>query len=454
MRCCMTDSREICAWSTHTFRRDDGAEFGLVACFPDIIFQELAGFGAAITESSAYVFALMPPREQDEFIRLVYGGEAKRGLEALPGNAYSLARTHVQSCDFSLGSYSYVRPFDWRLTSFSIERDRQLLVPFLRCCLTANPRLQIVAAPWSPPAFMKTVPRMKRGGRLRRPCYQSWASMLARYVQEYRAEGVPIAAMSVQNEPMAQQKWESCLFTAQEELEFARDYLRPALDAAGFGNVKILAWDHNKDRVLDRATAVLEQDPRVFDGIAFHGYAGDHSEQLQAVSSLYPDAKLLFTEGCVDYVPDWKTNTHRAVRKAERYAHEIIGDLNAGACGFIDWNVLLDERGGPNHVRNFCEAALMYDRESETLHVNRSFVYIGHFSRFILPGARRFLTSRYTDRIECTGFVNPNGERVLVVLNRTDAPVKLRIAERPYVADCQVLAHSISTYTWTPEELA
>ena len=481
MRSCTTDLHWACACGTHDFHRDDNAEFSLVNCYPEHIYQQLAGFGAALTESSAYVFAQMPPQAQDEFLRLVFGGRTIRGggaaaggrtassdpvsagfvdgvavvrhPEALPGNGYRLARTHVQSCDFSLGSYSHVRPFDRGLRSFSLERDRQLLVPFLRCCLAASGGLHIVAAPWSPPAFMKSGPSMTGGGHLKREYYGSWAQMLVRFVQGYRDEGIPIVALSVQNEPMASQPWESCLFTAGEELEFARAHLRPALDAAGLECVKLFAWDHNKDRVFDRALATLGTAPSVFDGIAFHGYAGDHFEAVEAVADAFPEAALLFTEGCMEYVPDWQTNVSRAVRKAERYAHEIIGDLSAGACGFIDWNVLLDGQGGPNHAGNFCEAALMYDAEREELCVNRSFVYIGHFSRFIEPGARRFLVSRYTDRVECIGFVNPGGERVLVALNRTGAPVKLRIAERPHVADCTMPAHSISTFTWLPEEL-
>ena len=475
VRCYTTDLKTVCAQSSHSFYRDDDAEFGLVACYPDRTYQQIVGFGAALTESSAYVFAQMPEPVQDEFLRLTFGDASAgwrkaeaaaplagfadgnavvRDLGLLPGNGYNLARTHIQSCDFSLGSYAHVVPFDKELRSFSIERDKQLLVPFLRCCLVANDALRILAAPWSPPAFMKNIPSMKHGGRLKRNYYGNWAQMLVRYVQAYRAEGVPIAALSVQNEPMASQDWESCLFSAAEELEFAGGYLRPALDAAGLGHVKLFAWDHNKDRVFERAMSTLGADPEVFDGVAFHGYAGDHFEELRAVSEAFPSAALLFTEGCMEYVPDWRTDVQRSVRKAERYAHEIMGDLNAGACGFIDWNVLLDEQGGPNHVGNFCEATLMYDSKREELCANRSFVYIGHFSRYVKPGARRFLASRYTDRIECVGFVNPDGTRVLVVLNRTGASVKLRIAERPYVADCPVSAHSISTFTWAPDELS
>ncbi|MBO4364731.1 MAG: hypothetical protein J5804_00375, partial [Eggerthellaceae bacterium] len=213
MHCYVTDEHKIRSRSTCSFQKDDAAEFNLIVCYPDTTFQRLEGFGAALTESSAYVFAQMPPQVQDDFIRMVFGGNASGCFKSSPGNAYTLARTHVQSCDFSLGTYSYVKPFDKGLRSFSIERDKRLLVPFLHCCLEANPKLQIVSTPWSPPAFMKTIPNMKRGGRLKRSYYGAWAQMLARYVQAYRAEGVPIAAMSVQNEPMAQQEWESCLFT-------------------------------------------------------------------------------------------------------------------------------------------------------------------------------------------------------------------------------------------------
>ena len=294
---------------------------------------------------------------------------------------------------------------------------------------------------------------MKHGGRLRSYAYGAWAQMLVRYLKEYEREGVSVRFMSVQNEPLASQEWESCQFTAGEEREFAERFLRPALDKAGFSHVGILAWDHNKDRILDRAQETLGRSEGTFEGVAFHWYTGDHFPQLEAVAQTFPQAKLLFTEGCVEYAEDWRTNTARSVRKAEQYAHDLIGNLQAGAHGFVDWNVLLDERGGPNHVGNFCEAPLMYDREGMRLHVNRSFHYIGHVSRFVHPGAVRFLTSSFTWRLECAGFVNPDGERVLIVLNRTNVDVRFRVAERPYVADCTAPRHSISTYIWHPSEI-
>lgn len=270
---------------------------------------------------------------------------------------------------------------------------------------------------------MKTNRRMNGGGKLRRSQYEAWAEVLAKYVDAYAREGVRISRMSVQNEPMASQVWDSCLFSAEEEAQFAAAYLRPALDASGHGDVKLFAWDHNTDKILSRVQstfgAPVNQAGKLplaaagwraegtvasdaFAGVAFHWYAGDHFEQVDEVARRWPDKELLFTEGCVEYTrgEDRKATQER---KAEQYAHAVIGSLNAGAAGFIDWNLLLNEKGGPNHARNFCEAPLMYDRDRRELVANRSFFYMAHFSRFAPVGSRRFLTSRYTDDLETVG---------------------------------------------------
>lgn len=448
MRVWTTDERRVMACDDVPFRRDERAEMGLVVCRPDRTYQRIVGFGGAFTEAGAYVFAHMPPDLQDRFIELCFGG-ARGGDPARGGNAYTLCRTHIQSCDFALGNYAYVRPFDKRLATFSLARDKRLLLPFIQCGLAANPSLELLASPWSPPAFMKTNRLMNGGGHLRRSHYGTWAKLLARYVGAYAQEGVRVGRLSVQNEPMARQTWDSCLFTPEEEAEFAAEHLRPALDEAGHADVKLFAWDHNTDRLLDRADAVLARPDAAaaFGGVAFHWYAGDHFEQVRAVAEAYPDKELLFTEGCVEYSRD-RAEEVTQERKAEQYAHALLGHLNAGAQGFIDWNLLLDERGGPNHVGNFCEAPLMYDREAEELIVNRSFHYFGHVSRFVRPGARRFLVSRFDDAVECAGFVNPDGGRVLVALNRGDRPVRFELAERPWVAQVEVPAHGIVTCAW------
>lgn len=449
MECFITDEQEAFRQVPAQVRRDERAEFGLTVCEPGHLRQRIAGFGGAFTEAGAYVFAQMPPAVQDEFLLRCFGAADRRN-PAAGGNAYSLCRTHIQSCDFALGNYAYVTdPRDRSLSTFSLDRDRQLLIPFIRCGLAVNPALELVASPWSPPAFMKTNLSMNRGGRLRRRYFGRWAALLARYVDAYAREGIRIGRMTVQNEPMARQTWDSCLFTGQQEAEFAAEHLRPALDAAGYGDVRLLGWDHNTDRLVERADALLAARdggaPAAFDGIAFHWYTGDHFEAVRAVAQAHPGKELLFTEGCVEYSRnDGATET----RKAEQYAHAAIGHLDAGAAGFIDWNLLLDERGGPNHVRNFCEAPLMYDRGARQLIVHRSFYYLGHLSRFVAPGARSMLVSRCDDAVECAGFVNPDGSRALVALNRRDHGAHLSVAERPYVADVDLPPHAIATLTW------
>ena len=443
MRVYTTDAHRVFHEEETCFHGNDRAEMELVVCRPDRVYQRVAGFGGAFTEAGAYVFAQMPEEVQDRFLTLCFSGHSQGG------NAYTLCRTHIQSCDFARGNYAYVRMLDKKLSSFSIERDQQLLLPFIQCGLAMNPALELLATPWSPPAFMKTNRMMNGGGRLRLKYYAAWANVLVRYLQAYESEGVRIGRMSVQNEPMARQAWDSCLFSAEEEADFAVNYLRPALVAAGLDSVKLFAWDHNTDRLLDRveSTFAYPGAEDAFDGVAFHWYAGDHFEQISAVAESYPSKELLFTEGCVEYSLDQMAHATQE-RKAEKYAHTIMGDLNAGAQGFIDWNLLLDERGGPNHVGNFCEAPLMYDRQKSELIVNRSFYYLGHFSRFIQAGAQRFLVSRHTDAVECVGFVNPDGERVLVALNRTDQAESFEVAERPYVSRITAPAHGIVTATW------
>lgn len=421
------------------FRIDPNEEMNLVKVYPDITFQEIMGFGASFTESSAYVFATMSPESQDEFLRLCFGEG---------GNNYTLCRTHIQSCDFSLGNNAYVTdPRDKSLSTFSIEHDRRLLLPFIQCALVLDPSIEILASPWSPPAFMKTTKRMNGGGKLKRSYYTQWAQMIVRYLKAYAVEGIRIGRISVQNEPQATQTWESCVYTAEEEASFAVNHLRPALDEAGFQDVELFVWDHNKDCIIERlaATFAYPGADKAIQGIAYHWYSGDHFEALEQVVRMYPDKELLHTEGCVEY-----SNSARATQndKAERYAHDMIGDLKAGAQGYIDWNVLLDAKGGPNHVGNFCDAPLMYEVETDTLAVNQSFNYIGHFSRFVKKGARRCLVSSYSGVLETVAFVNPDGSRVVVVLNRSSKKQSFKIMEHKSVSPMVLPPHSIMTICW------
>jgi glucosylceramidase len=330
------------------------------------------------------------------------------------------------SCDFALGNYAHAEADnDMALACFTIERDRKALLPFIRAAQqVAGAPIKLLASPWSPPAWMKTSGRMNDGGTLRPECRRAWARCYARFIEAYAAEGVPIWGVSVQNEPMASQRWDSCLYTAEEERDFVRDYLGPELEAAGLGQVKIVIWDHNRDLMVERANAVYS-DPaaaRYVWGTGFHWYGEDHFDHVQQVHDAWPDKQLLFTEGCQEGGPH-----HGSWELGERYARSMINDLNRWTVGWIDWNLVLDQQGGPNHVGNFCSAPIHTDAASDTFSLQSSYYYLGHFARFVRPGARRVLCASSRQDTEATAFRNIDGSSALVMMNRTESSQRLAL---------------------------
>ena len=414
------------------------AEMKLIKVYPNITGQEILGFGGAFTEAAAYTWSKMDAAAQAKFIDLYFGES---------GNRYNFCRTHIQSCDFSLKSRAYVEENDNSLQSFSIEKDKEYLIPLIKAALDANGAIQLLASPWSPPAFMKTNGEMIHGGKLKPEYYDAWAEIMVRYVLAYKEEGIVVSRLTIQNEPCATQTWDSCLYSAAEEKEFACKYLRKKLDASGLEAVQLLVWDHNKDLIIDRTDEIFADTEAVdrIDGIAFHWYSGDHFDALQYVHNKYPGKSLIFTEGCVEYSRFSKASL---TDNGEMYAHDIIGNLNAGMNAFIDWNLLLDEKGGPNHVGNFCDAPIMYNVETGQMDVKLSYYYIGHFSRFIKPGAKHVLSTKYTDKLDCVGFRNPDGEMVLIVLNRTDSDQKFELYSEAMVCPIEMEKRSIMTICW------
>ncbi len=409
-------------------------EINLVKLYPQIKYQEIIGFGGAFTEASAYVWSGLS-KEAKEAVIEDYFGET--------GNQYTFGRTHIQSCDFSLGNRAYVEEGDDSLAGFSIEGDYKYQIPFIKAALEKNPSIQFLASPWSPPAFMKDNNAMNGGGHLLKKYYKKWAEMIVRYLLAYREEGIKINRITVQNEPDAKQSWESCIYTGEEEGIFAVRYLRTALDQAGLSDVSILIWDHNKDMIVERTeeTFSVPGADKAIDGIAFHWYSGDHFESLEYVRQTYPDKELVFSEGCVEYSrfgDDQQAN-------AEMYVHDMIGNFKAGTNGFLDWNLLLDGQGGPNHRENYCDSPLICDGEHDQVRKNLSYYYIGHFSRFICPGARRILVSNANSGLETVAFENPNGSKIVVVMNagEKEQNFNLRCENRSWAII--LLPHSIMT---------
>ncbi len=438
MKCYVT-ADELLKEETITGSMTDGGEMKIIKVYADISGQEILGMGGAVTEAAAYTYAQMSENKKRELLSR-YFGEA--------GNRYNFCRVPIQSCDFSLGNYSYIEDAnDRELHTFSIERDKKYIIPLLLDAIKMNPDIQFLASPWSPPGFMKTNGEMNRGGKLKEEYRQMWADMICRYIREYRKEGIRITRITVQNEPAAVQSWDSCIYSAGEEAEFAARYLAPALEREGLAEVKINIWDHNKEKVLDRAqeSFAVEGADKAVSGVAFHWYTGDHFEALAELRRRYPDKELIFTEGCVEYS---RFANEDQISHAEMYAHDIIGDFNAGANAFIDWNIYLDEKGGPNHVGNYCDAPIMCDTKKDEVDVKRSYYYIGHFSRFVKPGARRILVSKYTKDLETAGFINPDGEKVVVVMNATDRDQSFTLSDGKESYGIEMRRHSIATFCW------
>ena len=421
------------------FVEDNHAECNLIKIYPKETKQTIYGFGGAFTEAAAVTMASMSHTSKKKVLESYFSQE---------GHKYNFCRTHIQSCDFSLSNYAYVDDAeDKELKTFDINRDNQYLIPLIKEALSINSAITLVASPWSPPGFMKNNGEMNNGGVLKKEYYQMWSDMIVRYLKEYEKQGIKIHYLTVQNEPKASQKWDSCLYTGEEEGIFADQYLRTALNANGYSYVKIAIWDHNKDCMLERVeeTFSVPKARESVAAIAFHWYTGDHFEALQTVKEKYPEKELIFTEGCVEY-SRFKANSQ--VKNAELYLHDIIGNLIAGMNAYIDWNLVLNCEGGPNHVGNFCDAPIMYDKEMDQLEYRLSYYYLGHLSRFVEKGAKRIVVSRYSDQIDAVGFLNPDNSRVLVVMNRTDEDKNMQICEENKVAGILIEAHSIMTICW------
>lgn len=408
---------------------------------PDKVFQEMLGIGGALTDASAETWAKLTPDRQQEFLEAYF--DPQKGI------GYSLIRTNMNSCDFSSSSYTYVDENDKELSSFDIKHDLKFKVPFIKEAMkTAGEDIKLFISPWSPPAWMKDNNNMLQGGRLLPGYYDAWANYFVKFIKDYETQGVPVWGLTVQNEPMAKQTWESCMYTAEEERDFIKNHLGPTLWKSGLKDKRLIAWDHNRDLVYQRASTLLTDAnaAQYVWGIGFHWYerwtGAPIPENIKRVAEAFPQTHLLLTEAC-NFPFSW--DTFDQWHWGENYGSAMIHDFNNGACGWTDWNVLLDETGGPNHVKNFCFAPVHADTRDNTLHYMNSYYYIGHFSKFIRPGARRIACSSSRAQLLTTGFRNPDGSVTVIVMNTGDTEINYRMYVGGLAIVTTSLPHSIVT---------
>ncbi len=409
---------------------------------PRRTFQTMIGIGGALTDAAAETFAKIPAERQAQLLNAYYSPE--RGI------GYTLARTNINSCDFSSASYTYVTEGDKTLSSFDIAPDLKYKIPLIKRALAASGnKLKLFASPWSPPAYMKDNNDMLHGGHLRPEYRQAWALYYTKFIKSYRQAGVPVWGITIQNEPMAKQTWESCIYQPEEERDFLRDHLGPVMVKEGLKDVNIIVWDHNRDLIVQRALAIFSDSAaaRYAWGVGFHWYE-DWSggtqmyENVALVSRLYPNKHLLFTEGTP---ANFDSTAYGRWSLGEAYGRSMIHDFNSGAEGWTDWNILLDEKGGPNHVGNYCFAPIHADTRSGQLIYTNSYYYIGHFSKFIRPGAKRIAVAPSRSMLLVTGFKNPDGSVAVVVMNPTARAGEYHLSVGTAAVTVRSPAHSIQT---------
>ena len=389
----------------------------------DAATEKFVGFGGAITEAAGYAYAKLDKESQEKFI--------KDYLD------YNIMRISIGSCDFSLNSYAYAKNKD--LSDFSIERDKQYIIPLIKAFQQANPRIKFLATSWSPPSFMKNFHQLYWGAKLKTKYYKLYAEYITKFILAYQSEGINISYMTVQNETTARQVWESCLFSPEQEADFAINYLYPTLKENNL-DVKILIHDHNKDNVFERATKIFDIDKNnIISGIGLHWYTGDYFENVVKCHETFKDKLVFHTEGCVGFS---HYRPEDEIKNAEMYAHDIIGDLNSGVTAYIDWNVLLDNNGGPNHKNNFCNAPSML--KDGGYYNNLCYYYIQHFASYIKPGSALINLENNSD-IETTAFKNTDGTIAIVLLNKTDAESTINLNVQSDTYNLKIKKNSIIT---------
>jgi len=401
----------------------------------NVEFQKILGFGGAFTESACYTLSQMSKTNQEILLNAYFND--------LTGLGYNLGRVHMNSCDFSLENYTYVEEYDESLKTFNIEREYKYVIPTIkRAQNIKGEKIKLLVSPWSPPAWMKTNNNMNYGGKLKPEYFASWANYYLKFLKELKAAGLKTFGLTVQNEPAATQTWDSCIYTKEEERDFVKNYLGPTIKKSSFKDTKIFIWDHNRDIVLERAKTIFddEETAKYVAGTAIHWYVSEDFKNVGKVHELFPDKQIIFSEGCIEGGP------HPYIYETgERYSRNIIGDFSNWCEAFIDWNLTLNEIGGPNHVGNYCDAPIISDTNKDELIFNSSYYHIGHFSKHVKPGAYRIESLVNNDSIKQIAFKNIDGSIILVILNETENDFIIELDSMNEKTNIKSLKRSIMT---------
>ncbi len=433
---------------------------------PTKSFQTITGIGGSFTESSAFLLNQLSKKNRQSIIE-AYFGES--------GAQYSLTRTHINSCDFSLSNYAYVTdPQDKDLTSFDISHDKEAIIPMIQDAMKASKEgFKIIASPWTAPPFMKDNNSWV-GGTLKPEYRSTWALYFSKYIKAMREEGVNIWGVTVENEPLGNgNNWESMHFTAEEMTAFIQDYLGPSLEKEGLADIVLLGYDQNRDHLKEWVDVMYQDEntSRYIDGTAIHWYASTYEvfpDVLQYAHQKAPNKYLIETEGCIDAeIPQWKDDAwywkkeatdwgwdwapeedkhlHPKYAPVYRYARDIIGCFNNHVDGWIDWNMVLDKQGGPNWFKNWCLAPIIVDPEKDEVYITPLYYALAHFSKFMRPGAKRIETTTNQEKLHVTAVINPDGKIAVAVLNENEVPISMNIQVGAFQKEITIKAQAIQT---------
>ncbi|WP_411745338.1 glycoside hydrolase family 30 protein [Reinekea sp.] len=405
-----------------------------VSVNPEVVYQKHLGLGGAFTESAAVNYQNLDDASKKEFMTNYFDPDQ--------GSGYNIGRIHMNSCDFSLGNWACQPTPE---SEFSIEHYEAAILPMIRDAQAMLGRkIKLVVSPWSPPSWMKTTGEMNNGGQLKPEYREQWANYYVQFIQALQAKGFDIWGLTTQNEPEAVQIWDSCIYSPEEERDFIRDHLGPALHKNGLQDINIVCWDHNRDNLYQRASIILSdaEAAKYVWGSGFHWYMDNAFDNVQAVHDAFPDKGLLFTEGCQEGGPH-----HGEWEVAERYGESIISDFNRWTCGWLDWNLLLDHTGGPNHVGNLCSAPILASRTGTEIEVQPSQLYLQHLSpRFIPEGSHRVLSASSRDNLKVVAFKRPDHKITLVVMNQSNQGYEFQIGLSGQYLQTDIPARSMQTY--------
>jgi glucosylceramidase len=415
---------------------------------PEKSFQEITGFGGSFTESSAYLLNKLSADNRKKILEAYFSEK---------GANYSLTRTHIASCDFSLNNYTYAKvENDLQMEYFTIEDDKEGLIPMIiEAQSISKDGFKIIASPWSCPPWMKDN-KSYVGGKLLPEFNDAFSLYFSKYLEAYKKEGINIWGITVINEPHGNgNNWESTHFSPEEMTVFVQNHLGPKLEKDGWKDIKIFGYDQNRAGLPEWVDAMYKNEAtsKYFAGTAIHWYESTYdyfAKELQYAHHKAPNKYLIETEGCVDSeIPHWQDDAwywkkeatdwgwdwasekdkhlHPKYAPVNRYATDMIGCLNNWVDGWVDWNMVLDRQGGPNWFKNWCVAPVIVDPEADEVYFTPLYYVMSHFSKYIRPGAKRIGISNIHEEIMSTAVQNKDGSFVIIVFNPTEKSENIRI---------------------------